>query len=98
MREADAVVASEELQGGRVQLVCLHVEVDGAEWSLSEPASLVGGLQLPVLLTADLAQLREPGVFRVRDPTLDDSREVEDPGAKVLEALGLAHRHGQKRR
>jgi trimethylamine:corrinoid methyltransferase-like protein len=28
----------------------------------------------------------------------DEVREVEDPGAKVLEALGLAQRRGQKRR
>lgn len=27
----------------------------------------------------------------------DEVREVEDPGARVLEALGLAHRRGQKR-
>ncbi len=27
----------------------------------------------------------------------DEVGEVEDPGAKVLEALGLAHRRGQKR-
>jgi putative transposase len=28
----------------------------------------------------------------------EEAQEIEDPGAKVLEALGLAHRRGQKRR
>jgi hypothetical protein len=26
----------------------------------------------------------------------EEARDVDDPGAKLLEALGLAHRRGQK--